>query len=213
MTDGVMRIHRDKISENRRSLRSFTVIEMTLVISILAMIGLAVNRSVVNSLKLWELSRHFTLEEDAIVFLDKIGVDLRNAFAFSQFNFEGEETRLSIPTLVRVPQDKKISEHSVRYVDQIGKVEYLYDKASHAVIRKQANYSQALKSEFGTQRVVVSPVQALKLSYLVPDGQDYIWKKELDHVLPVAVLVEIQVRERNGDTRTLTRLLDLPIAG
>ena len=186
---------------------------MTLVVSIMAMIGLAVNQSVVNGMKLWEFNRQLTVEEDVFIFLDRLGLDLRNAFHFSQFAFNGTEVKVVFPTVVRTRQDRMITGDPDDYCEQIGRVEYVFDKAKQSVTRRQANYSQALQSKFGPERVLAAPVEGLKFSYLYPVGQEWGWEEEARGHLPVAMRVEIKIKEHSGETRVLSRLLTLPLSG
>ena len=196
-----------------RSRRSFTVVEMTLVVSLLAMIGLAVNQSVVNGIKLWDFTRQFTVEEDVFIFLDRLGSDLRNAFPFSPLTVNGTESTIAFPTMVRTRRDRMAAGNTDDYCDQIGRVEYAFDKVNRTVTRRQANYSQALQSRFGPQRVLAVPVEGLKFSYLYPNGEDLTWEDDARGQLPLAVRVEMQIKEHGGDIRVLSRLLDIPLAG
>lgn len=196
-----------------RSCRSFTVAEMTLVVSIVAMVGLAVNQSVVNGVKLWDFTRQLSVEEDVFIFLDRLGLDLRNAFHFSQLAFEGTGENVAFPTVTWTRQDRRIAGVRDDYCEQIGRVEYAFDKAKGTITRRQANYSQSLQDKFGSERVLASPVAGLKFSYLYATGEETVWEDESRGYLPVAVQVEIKIKEYNGDVRVLSRLLDIPLAG
>lgn len=196
-----------------RSRRSFTVAEMTLVVSLLAMIGLAVNQSVVNGVKLWGAARHLSVEEDVFIFLDRLGMDLRNAFQFSLIAFDGAEAELVFPTVVRTRQDRVIVGQQEAYCEQIGRVEYVFDKAQGTVTRRQANYGQALQSKFGAERVLASSVEGVSFSYLYATDGELVWEDEGRGFLPLAVRVEVKFKEYNGDTREFARLLDIPLSG
>jgi hypothetical protein len=185
---------------------------MTLVVSIMAMIGLAVNQSVVNGIKLWDFTRQFSVEEDVFIFLDRLGLDLRNAFPLAQFAFDGTEENVAFPTVIRTRQDRMIAGHPDDYCEQIGRVEYVFDKAKRTITRRQANYSQALQAQFGPERVLAAPVEGLKFSYLYSAGEEFAWEEEGRH-FPAAVRVEIKIKEYNGDIRVLSRLLDIPLSG
>jgi len=196
-----------------RSRRSFTVAEMTLVVSLVAMIGLAVNQAVVNGVKLWGFTRHLSVEEDIFIFLDRLGLDLRNAFHFSLIVFDGAEAKLVFPTVVRIRQDRMMAGQQDDYCEQLGRVEYVFDKSQGVIIRRQANYSQALQAKFGAERVLASSVEELNFSYLYATGEELVWEDEGRGRLPVAVRVEVKFKEYNGDDREFARLLDIPLSG
>ena len=82
------------------SRRAMTLMEILIVVSLIAMMSVAIFNALSNGMKIWKRSQQMVIEEDIAVFFDKIAHDIRNAFVFSQFRFEGDELRFAFPTMV-----------------------------------------------------------------------------------------------------------------
>src|SRR3989338_2632588 len=76
-------VNPERFNPHMLSKKSFTLIEMLLVTSLMAMIGLAVYHSLVNGMKIWDASTRYTAEEDVALFFDKISQDIRSATNYS----------------------------------------------------------------------------------------------------------------------------------
>jgi type II secretory pathway component PulJ len=198
------------VKNNARAIKSFTLTEMLLVVSLIAMVSLALYHSIANGLKIWDRSQRFRVEEDIAFFLDKLGVDVHNTFAYSSIPWEGKENEISFPTIVRTLKDKHISSGRIDYVEQIGKVEYLFDKINFALYRRQANYGQAVKKRFGPWQVLAHPVRSVRFSYLSKGEDNGVWERDTQEILPTAVRVDIELVEDSGEIRRITRLISIP---
>ncbi len=189
---------------------SFTLIEMLLVVSLMAMTGLAVYNVIASGLKIWERSQRYTVEEDAAIFFEKLTRDLKNSYPYSLIKFSGTGVRMSIPTLVNMPVDKKIAAGRPAYIEQMGCVEYFWDQGRQALSRRQANYSQALGGHFDRGTVLVKPVQGLRFLYLYREENEIRKKKTADGALPVAVEVSLLLGDQTEPVKTMTRQINLP---
>src|SRR5437773_11479335 len=105
------------------SKKSFTLVEMLLVTSLMAVIGLALFQSLANGLKVWNISTQHAMEDDAAIFFEKISGDVRDAMDYSLIKFDGSKNKISFPTIVRTLSDPRLSPQP-DYISQIGKVEY-----------------------------------------------------------------------------------------
>ena len=134
---------------------------------------------------------------------------------FSCF-FEGEDDRVSFPTIVWTAADKKITQGATDYVYQIGKVEYSFDRMKKTLVRKQFNFSQAVEGKSGQERIMAAPIHSVQFFYYYLEGenQEGIQKtaKLLQEVetLPLAVEVKIIFEEDTGGKREITRLINIP---
>lgn len=190
----------------------FTLAEMVLVISLMAMVGLCVYGTVINGLKIWQRATKLSYEEDLAIALDKFDADLRNTFSFSKFTFEGEPEKIAFPTIIRTRADKKGASRHEGYVDQIGIVQYGLDPLKSGLVYKQANYGDALKGDFTNERLLLTQIYAMKFTYYVHTDNQVLKKVRWDEGIPSAVEVEIRILEQGGDIRTVQRMINIPVA-
>ena len=187
--------------------KSFTLIELLLVVSILAMISLALFNSLADGLKIWERSRKFVVHEDVAILFDKIGGDLRNCFSYSKIPFVGKVNRIRFAARVK---DLKTMDQN-QLAEKIGGVEYYFDSTQKSLYRRQASYGRALKGEFREGRALLNSVESLRFSYYYAQGKEIILKEEADS-LPRAVGVEVQFWD--GHTKqSVRKLINLPQGG
>jgi prepilin-type N-terminal cleavage/methylation domain-containing protein len=197
---------------NKGSKRNgFTFVEMLLAVSLVGLISLALYQSLSNGLRIWKHAQKFVVEEDIGIFLEKISHDLRNTFKYSLISFDGREKRIAFPTIVRTLQDKKRASGRTNYIDQIGKVEYSFDKAHKTISRRQANYGQAMEEEYGAERLLAKPVHSLRFLYYYIEDGEYKEKRQATELMPVAVRVEIEFFEDTGKKRTVERVVPIPV--
>ena len=192
------------------SKKSFTLIEMLLVTSLMAMIGLAVYHSLVNGMKIWDASTRYTAEEDVALFFDKISQDIRSATNYSLIKFDGMENRISFATVVRTLSDP-LQSPQPEYISQIGRVEYEFDKSSNILFRRQANYGQAMAEEFDPPRTMLPSVSFVKFSYYWMESERMVVKDRIkDGQWPVSVLIEAGFAGNGEKLNTLSRVIDIP---
>lgn len=191
----------------------FTLIEILMVTSLMAVLGLAIYRSVINGLKIWERNSLDSNAEDVAIFLDKIAYDLRNTLRHSSVPMFGNATAVSFSTMVRTLEDerKRATISVITYIDQIGRVEYYYDEVRGSLMRRQANYSQALDRTFGEGRELVKSIRGLQFSYFLPGDGGPQGRETIQGEVPYAVKVSVTFLERTGGVRTMERLILIPI--
>lgn len=192
----------------RRS--AFTLAEVLFVSMMIAVVSLSLYRALSIGIKVWERSRSFSVEEDIMIFFDKLSMDLRNALQFSQLGFHGTASEISFPTIIAVPMGSSSGDVLI-YADQIGQVSYGLDARQQGIVRSQANYGQALEGEKGAARVLAAPIERLRFEYL-SRGMTGTFERQLDRdVLPDAVKVSVYFKNSQGQRQTMMRHINLPL--
>ena len=188
--------------------KSFTLIELLLVVSILAMISLALFNTMANGLKIWERSRKFVVQEDVAIFFDKFSQDLRNCFLYSKIPFVGKANRIRFATRVKSLKNLE-GDH---WAEKMGEVEYYFDLTKKNLYLRRASYGQALRGEFDTERSLIKAIESVRFSYYYAQGNEIVLKDEADSLIPRAVGVEVQFWD--GHTKqSLRKLINIPQGG
>lgn len=190
--------------------KGMTLIEILIVTSLLSLVSLAIYNSLANGIKVWERSRQVVVEEDVVIFFDKVAQDLRNTFFHSKINFKGTEFKFSFPTIVYTPADRRSGASEGEYIEQMGRVEYYYDFNEDTLYRHQANYSQALNERFGRPRALVTSVDRIKFRYYYRTDTDEIYTPEILDVLPSGVEIEVEFSDNQGQ-KIMKKFIDIPI--
>jgi len=176
-----------------RCRRGFTFIEIMLVTAIFATLSAAIFTCLSDGIKLWDRGRQLMSQEDAAIFLDRFSSDLRNTFNYSKLSFIGGEYEVAFPTVVWTPADRVSVRAQEGLVDQMGRVAYAYDPERGTVVRRQANYSQALREEWGADEVVVPSVRSLRFHYFYTASKDPNMSVDEGDAIPSGVEVELVI--------------------
>lgn len=191
--------------------QAFTLIEVLLVSSLIAIVSLAVFRSFSNGLKLWNRAERLNREAEVAIFLDKMAEDLRSTQLISGISFKGTATKVSFPAIVLTQADPRSTRAKEEIIDQIGAVQYRFDAGTHTIFRRQANYSQSLKGNWPEQEEpIVSGVEDLILHYEVASDKGFLLKSEIDAVVPMGIMVEVHFNDDSG-SHQLKRFLSIPV--
>jgi prepilin-type N-terminal cleavage/methylation domain-containing protein len=191
--------------------KGFTFIEMMLVSAIFATLSVAVFTCLFNGIRLWDRARQLMTEEGSLIFFDRFATDMRNSFSYSKIAFEGRETAVAFPSVVWTAADRVSVRASEGMVDQIGRVEYSFDPAEGVVLRRQANYSQALKGLWGGEQAIVSSVKDLSFRYFYAVSSDARSGAEPGDGLPAGIEVDITVSGGAGkEDKMFKRYFALP---
>ena len=191
--------------------QAFTFVEMLLVVSMIAIISIALFNTFLNGMKIWDRGYRDITEEDVSLFFEKFVTDLRNSVDYSLLPFEGKGDRISFATLERTKKDARKSKGSVGYVNEVGRVEYYFDSVKKALFRRQANYSQSLKKRFSNTRLLIPNVTSQRFQYAHNDNGDYIFEDFAEEFIPSIVSVTIEF----GSTmpRKMQKLVAIPVGG
>jgi hypothetical protein len=179
--------------------------EILLVSSLVAMVSLALFGTLNNALKIWQRARKTVLEQDIVVFFDKISGDLHNAVAISTLPFEGSVDRMQLPTMVFMEMDSSGSRASEGWGDQPGRVQYRFDSLKGVVVYSRANYSQASAGVFGLEEVLLTGIDRISFEYLYAST-------EMTGAggLPAGVDIEVAFQDDTGG-RTMRRFIPIPV--
>jgi hypothetical protein len=192
----------------RRAFHAFTLVEILLVVSLFAVTSLAIFQTFSSGVKIWDYASKFFPEEDVLLSFERITHDLHNAFYFSLFEFKGEANVLQFTTIITTKADLK-SGATDSYVQQIGKVQYKFDKGKRQFLRQQADYSEAIRQQWQTTRVLAEGIDQLNFSYLYRDKDRLVERAQAQGVMPAMVKIEIHY-QADKEIRRMTRLIDLP---
>jgi len=146
----------------------------------------------------WQKSQEVVLEEDVVIFFDKLGSDIRSAFTYSQFGYIGNEFKFSFPTIVRTPADPLLNMPEGEYIDQLGKVEYFYDVIADKIYKREANYPQALNQRYGQKRLLLTQVRDFRFKYFYMLDNEEIYQQDLLDKTPSGIEVELTIVDREG---------------
>ena len=182
---------------------------MLLVTSLVAMCSVAIFRTFVSGVKLWEHAQRFSVQEDISIFFDKLSEDLRNSFYFSAIKFNGMETQVSFPAFVTTRADTNSSRAQEGLIDQIGAVQYRLDYEEHKLYRSQANYSQALKGKFQEPRALVNSIDEIHFRYYYPDKKGLQAYAKAQDTIPSGIYVEVKFHDETSE-RTMSRFIGIP---
>jgi len=201
-----------QLKRSRCRREAFTLTEILLVVSLISIISLALYKSLSNGIRVWERNLQYKQDEDLYIALDKFSYDLRNTAVYTAIPFDGDQDKLAFASVVQVPAGSLNPDGSMGNVEQIGMIEYAYDRVHNALVRRQAGYGQAVQKRLGNKRVLVGSIVGMKFSYYYLSGNSVSIKaKSDDDEIPYAVEIEIKLREVQGGTRTVTRLVHVPV--
>lgn len=189
------------------SKRAFTLIELLIVMTILAVISLAIYAMLNNGLKIWEkVNNKHSIEEDIDISFEKFAHDLRNCMQFSGIKFIGTPEHLEFASIVNSPALR---------CNTIGQILYVYDEETKQLERIQRDYSQIYSKEEGLSRPLLGDLTSVEFSYYVQEenSKKRVWVQESPvGKIPLAVRIELQLT--NGtETSTFTKTVSIPVGG
>lgn len=181
----------------KKSRSAFTFVETLVVVTIFSVVSLAVYATFASGMRMWKRVDDLSLiQRRALLRLEKVSQDLRQALDFSGIGFSGKSSELSFPIL---SSD-----------DQIIKVTYFLEEDSFW--RRQQTYQDIqLEKEPPAAKLLFSAVAGLKFSFIFKeqDKTDYsqknTWVKE--EGTPIAIKIELKVKED-----IFTKTINIPIA-
>lgn len=196
------------MSRVRLSEKGVTLMETLIVVSLIAMTSMAIYSALANGLKVWKRTQQLVVEEDIVIFFDKLSQDLRNTYFYAKFNFDGGKQKITFPAIIQMLPDKQIRGAGQDYVSQLGKVEYYYDGLEDIIYRRQANYSQSLSGRFSKKRALVRNIQAVNFKYFYYAEGREIYSPEAFETYPARIEVEVEFSDKQGNKR-MNRSIDL----
>lgn len=187
--------------------RGFTLVEMMLVAMMLAVVSLAIYNVLSNGVKIWQRIHKSITAEDVDIFFEKFTSDVRNSARFKTIRFFGDGENLGFATLVNSTSlAKRI----------VGEVRYSFNPYSWKVRRERRDYSQLYLGERGSSQELLTNAKALKFRYYAYDVEkkEYVWQDEWQKEnLPLAVRVEVGIKNDNEQADIYTRTVSMPVGG
>jgi len=187
-----------------------TLVETLVVVSVLAVVALAVFSTMSGGFSLWERVLKLDSDEDIRIVFEKMTVDLGRMVRFSMLEFRGTERELSFPVIsesVQVPGQPAAGK-AVSYVS------YYLDTRKSGIVRKECSFSDAVKGEGGTTRDLLKDAYRLDFKYLcrsaVPGGLSE--RSEIkDGIVPEFIRVTLIVKSPDRRLRSVSELIEVPI--
>jgi len=189
----------------------FTLVELLVVVSIVALIGMSLYAMFGSSLDMMRRVSRSEVSEDVSIFLEKLDREISSQVIFKGIPFEGKETFLSFPSRINSGQKTPLNRG-------IGRVSYFFDESHRAFARRQENLSQCYKKVEVEAAPMVEGVANMRFQYFVYRKNEKIfewvgvWNSlENQGAIPYAVKVEFECvrgEERYGFEKTIA----IPIA-
>ena len=164
------------ISKKLKAAKGFTLVEMMLVAGILAIIGLTIVATFSGGLKIfYRMESYNTVKADALISLDKLERDLRNAFPYEGIEFIGSSRKVTFPGLIKRFNSKGLAEESP------GAISYYLDDSGRtkALSKEEKRYTQAIKKEGAEKGPItrLAAIENLTFKYYSydPESDAYSW--------------------------------------
>lgn len=187
-----------------------TFIEVLIVSALIAVVSLSLYHGLNNGLKVWQRSQQLVVEEDILIFFEKLTKDLHNAYRFSTIAFEGVPSRFAFPVIQNSVIESSLNEQSQEYTEQLSKVEYIFDYNKNTLFRRQANYAQALEDQYAQPRAIVKGVSEVVFKYYYMTDTDEIYTESVLETIPSRIEVTVSFSDR-GYRRAMRKDIILPI--
>ncbi len=206
---------RDRIKKRKtgllKSSEAFSFAEMLLVVSLMGLVLLSVFTALSNGLGIWKRMQESTGEESALIFLEQVTADLRNALnnRALPLTFEGRQDSLVFSTLVRTAGDER-TVYKGEWIDQIGLVEYRYDPVKNSILRVQSNYGQAVSGQKGYEREALKDVWNFRVRYLYRTTFGLEWEDRSQDVIPASVRVILEFGGP-GERKVWKKFINMPV--
>lgn len=188
--------------------KSFTFIEIALVVAMISVISLAIYSSFSAGVKIWQRANANTRETDVCIFFDKISSDLRNCVLLYRIMPFGARDNLSFALIQEEGRQSKGTDDLANF----GRVHYSFNVTNGKVLRSYKNYSRLLDTNAQEKdQVILENINSLAFSYYYRDKEG-VWRDNFNGNFPSAVKVDVTF-ESNKKTKTLTKIIPIHISG
>lgn len=199
----------DTLTHDTLTLRKgFTLLELLITASLIALMGLAIYATFARGLAVWERGNKADIAEEELRFgLEKMAKELRSSFNFSGIEFKGSEDEISFPTYVNTAHIAGTPSW------EVGEVSYSYDSKKKSFFRKEASYIDLFQDELPEREEIIPQIKDLEISYYFFDaiGRTYKWKDSWadKESFPLGVRVALTI-ESGEDEKEFVKTVYLP---
>lgn len=194
----------------RRGSGAFTLVELLVTTSLMALVGGATVAALAGGLRVWEFtSRVGTSQPAALVAFDRMRRDVQNVRRFRPIPFTGSHEQCAFAAVERASPDAETPK-------ELGRLGYFLDPRNHRLCRSFVPY-RVMGRERLTDRchAVLEEATRVRFSYFGSgDGSGHVgWSGSWEgHEPPLAVKCEVTVHERGREAITHTFLTTLVAA-
>lgn len=188
----------------KKNRAGFTLIELIVAVSMMAMVAIAVTSALYCGLNVYErVAIHAGSKADLFIGLEEFERDIRNTFRIAGIGFSGHASRVSFAGLT---ED-----------GHIGRISYYLDTEKRFFARSEMDYAEAISAiSVGNRIKAIGKAEGIALSYLVFDKDTgrYEWRSECEEEAgpPEKVRIEITFIEGNKAVK-LRRTVKVPLSG
>ena len=154
-------------------IKGFTLLELLITTSLIALMGLAIYSTFARGVMVWERgSKTDVVEQEAMFSLQSLAKELKNSFKFSGIKFSGTKDGVFFPTYVNTARVGEAPKW------EIGRVSYFYDSSKKSFFCREASYVDLFQDDLPKAREIVAQVNDLEINYYFFDAiaKTYKWK-------------------------------------
>ncbi len=172
----------------------FTLLELLITTSLIAMMGLAIYAAFAKGVAVWELGNETDKQEKEIRFaLDKMAAELRNSFNFSRIVFGGTKEQIEFSTYIVTHPATEGSR------TEPGRVTYFFDPARNALLRIQERYVDIFQEERPEPKEFIAQLTGFEFGYYYfdPANNVYGWMDSWEgrNDLPLGVKINLKLKD------------------
>ena len=186
-------------SSGNQKTDAFTILELLITSSIIAMIALAIFSTFSMGIRAYKRMHYSGLAQaDCLLSLEKMEKDLHNALNFSGIGFIGENKKVSFAGLVG-PQPNSA----------LGRITYYLDTKNNSLIKEEGFYPH---SSLNSKALASIKDIAFRYYYFDPQAQQYVWQDSWQSVngIPKAVRAKLTFKSENDKDVEITRTVFIP---
>ncbi len=197
------------------STRGFTLIEVLLAVTIMAVIATGIYTTFAQGLRLWRRAIEIKPDIESNLIFEKAAADLKNLFPGKKPPFKGEQNALEF--LTYSPQD--LTDEDGHRIKQPVFVRYLYDASAGTLMRSEESLRRQLAPKKETDESLLKPLGLIlkdcSFEYYHQDTEKKIfeWKSFWKDTCPPKA-VRISLRYDDGNkTGYQVKILPVPAGG
>lgn len=199
-----------KFSHNK----SFTLLELIIVTSIIAMVGTSTYSVLRNGISIWQRINKVSKEEDVRLFFEKITNDVHNMVVFSPIPFRGSSQIISFPCIEEI-NFRPGMKGATGAIEQIKFVRYKFLAHKRLIIKESADYLQFSDHDAKNQSAVaLKNVILFELAYYYRQDNGKLVQKLLPDPGLTPSCIKISLTFDNGarERKVFSETIEVPIA-